>query len=280
MEEKIYCIYKHTTPSGKAYIGLTKNFKERCYQHKHKRGYNACPALSAAIDKYGWDNIKHEILISNLTLDQANRYEEFYIKEYDTLFPNGYNIREGGYQYKITEETKAKISKTLTGRKTDPEVVAKMTEYKRLPEQRKLAAEKQTGKKQSEETKLKKSIALKGKKHSEETRVRMSEAQKGKVVTQDTIDKQVFNQNKIRFIKENEIYIENKISEMGDDLIIVGKELQNLLGHKSMEPIKKRILDGKYPNSYRNEFKYNPRFMIPITDVKKYHSDMVVYYGI
>lgn len=94
-EETPYCIYKHTSPSGKVYIGKT------CRENLQKRflhegiGYRECSYFWKAIQKYGWDNIKHEILIEGLTKIQADEYEKMFIKEYKKL-KISYNLTEGG----------------------------------------------------------------------------------------------------------------------------------------------------------------------------------------
>ena len=113
MKEKLYCIYKHTSPSGKSYIGQTNDYKTRCHQHQKKY---SCPAFRDAIDKYTWDNFSHEILEENLTLEEANIFEELYITEYNTLSPNGYNLTTGGLNYKKSEETCKKISESILGK--------------------------------------------------------------------------------------------------------------------------------------------------------------------
>lgn len=117
MSNAIYLIYKHTSPSGKSYIGQTKNYNYRCWRHQKTKG---CIIFYNAIQKYGWDNFKHEILISGLTLDQANKYEEFYISEHNTLFPNGYNIKLGGLNNQISTETRRKMSVARTGKVFGP----------------------------------------------------------------------------------------------------------------------------------------------------------------
>ncbi len=92
-----YLIYCHTSPTGKKYIGQTNNYNRRCSEHKTTK---RCPAFHNAIIKYGWDNFKHEILVDGLTIEEANILEEFYIKKYNTLAPNGYNLQTGGFNSK------------------------------------------------------------------------------------------------------------------------------------------------------------------------------------
>ena len=74
-KERPYCIYRHTTPSGGTYIGKTrcKNLYGR-WGENGKRYFDA-PAFWKAIQKYGWDNIQHEILYEGLTKAEAATLE-------------------------------------------------------------------------------------------------------------------------------------------------------------------------------------------------------------
>ena len=89
---KPYVVYCHTSPSGKKYIGMSKNVKRRW--EANGKNYKMCTKFYNAIKKYGWENITHEILEENLTKEEAERLEEFYIKEFDTV-NNGYNMLKG-----------------------------------------------------------------------------------------------------------------------------------------------------------------------------------------
>lgn len=103
MSENNYTVYKHTTPSGKVYIGITKQKVEKrwlCghgYLNKNKNGEYSQKAFANAINKYGWNNIKHEILHSNLTKEEAEQKEIEMIAFYDsTNSSKGYNCLKGG----------------------------------------------------------------------------------------------------------------------------------------------------------------------------------------
>lgn len=55
--------------------------------------------MAKAIKKYGWDNIEHEVVASNLNKDEASNFERLLIsKLHSTVNENGYNIRMGGYE--------------------------------------------------------------------------------------------------------------------------------------------------------------------------------------
>lgn len=92
-----YIVYKYTNKiNGKVYIGQTKgSLKTRAGNNGYK--YQKCPYFYRAIQKYGWDNFNSEILDKNLTIEEANEKEKYYIHLYDsTNSNNGYNISIGG----------------------------------------------------------------------------------------------------------------------------------------------------------------------------------------
>ena len=114
-------IYKITnTITYKCYIGETTKAdpEKRWMQHKNtiKRGVG-CPALQNSVIKHGIDNFKFEILLICFDEDRF-KYEIEYIKKYNTLVPNGYNILEGGpggsfKGKKHSEETRKRMSENM-----------------------------------------------------------------------------------------------------------------------------------------------------------------------
>lgn len=109
-----YKVYKHTFPNGKFYIGITskKNVKERWGENGK---YYKSQFVYRAIQKYGWENIRHDILFENLTKEQAEQKEIELIAFYKSTNEKfGYNIENGGNtQGKMSEITRNKISKAL-----------------------------------------------------------------------------------------------------------------------------------------------------------------------
>lgn len=115
-----YCVYKHTAPNGKVYIGITG--VDPLLRWKNGKGYGCNKHFTNAIEHYGWGNIKHEILLSGLTEDEAKREEIELIKLYDSMnTEKGYNLHEGGnippsqLGVKQSEETKLKRALKLKG---------------------------------------------------------------------------------------------------------------------------------------------------------------------
>lgn len=91
---KTWIVYKHVSPSNKVYVGITSqsNIKRRWFRGS---GYNRCPIFMKAILKYGWDNIKHQVLFTNLTEARAKNLEKDLIRHYKNLNLS-YNITDGG----------------------------------------------------------------------------------------------------------------------------------------------------------------------------------------
>ena len=89
-----YKIYIHRNKiNGKVYIGQTKQPLKSRWNNGY--GYKQCTKFWNAIQKYGWDNFEHKLIEDNLTLDEANRKEQYYIQKYNSI-DNGYNISIGG----------------------------------------------------------------------------------------------------------------------------------------------------------------------------------------
>ena len=102
VDEKSWSVYLHTVPkeiSGydwdKYYVGITKRKPEYRWG-KNGNGYKR-QVFWNAIQKYGWDNIRHEVLFADLTLKDANEKEIALIKELNSnnrIY--GYNNTFGG----------------------------------------------------------------------------------------------------------------------------------------------------------------------------------------
>ena len=113
-----YCVYKHTFPNGKAYIGITCTGVERRWRNEGA-GYSRNTCIYRAIRKYGWDKVEHEILDEGLDEQTAKQREVWLIALYQTQDrEHGYNLTAGGEGvtgYHHTEEHKAKCSAVHMG---------------------------------------------------------------------------------------------------------------------------------------------------------------------
>lgn len=117
-----YILYEHRNKvNGKRYIGITNNKTKRWYgKGKH---YDGCKCFWSAIQKYGWDNFEHNVIIDGLTLEEANRLEILFIAMFRTREkPFGYNLAEGGANAPTmlgkhhSEETRQKMRDSALGR--------------------------------------------------------------------------------------------------------------------------------------------------------------------
>lgn len=62
---------------------------------RNGKGYETQGKIANAIKHFGWNNIKHEVLIDGLTQEQAEKIEALLIQAYDSI-ENGYNTSIGG----------------------------------------------------------------------------------------------------------------------------------------------------------------------------------------
>lgn len=181
-----WIIYMYTFPNNKRYIGKTCYSMNRRQRDSSWTGYKNCTLLWNAIQKYGVQNIKQDILFEDdMTDAEASRLEQICILLFKcnaNRFSNpsyGYNLTDGGEGVsgmkrkddahmnqvrkmiedrkgcKLTDEHKDKLSIAHTGKKRGP---------------------------MSDDTKRKISAANSKENMSEETRIRRSNSKKKKVI--------------------------------------------------------------------------------------------------
>ena len=116
-----YSVYVHIFPNGKRYVGITSQSPERRWKNGH--AYQNQPYIWNAINKYGWHNIKHEVLYIGLTKFEACAIEQKLIADWRTTEKEyGYNISLGGEPPRagrhLSEETRRKMSESHKGLNT------------------------------------------------------------------------------------------------------------------------------------------------------------------
>lgn len=147
--------------------------------------------LYPAFRKYGLEKFEFKIIC--ICFDEAcDDLEIYYISKFNSVVPNGYNLEKGGNKNKIIHpETCKKISIALTGKKHSEERRLKSSNSqkgKKWSEERKQKmSESRKGRKMnlSDEQRLKLSERLKGHPTSDLTRQRVSEANKKRVWTDE-----------------------------------------------------------------------------------------------
>ena len=131
-------IYKITSPTGRVYIGQTINFKKRLSQYKNIECKNQ-KFLYNSLIKHGFENHSIEILEETKT-DKLNELEIYYILLYKSNFSKnpenrGLNLSDGGNDIryinvgrKQSQSTIDKRIKALTGKKRTNEVKLKLSQ--------------------------------------------------------------------------------------------------------------------------------------------------------
>jgi group I intron endonuclease len=116
------------TVNGKQYVGQTQreDIHMRWKQHKCCDSKSIGTYIARAYKKYGIEKFKFQIIC--ICFDEAcNDFEIEYIKKFNTLAPNGYNLESGGGNSKHHPDTKKKISEASKGRKASDATRAKIS---------------------------------------------------------------------------------------------------------------------------------------------------------
>ena len=128
-----YIIYKYISPSGKIYIGQTcRTIFKRAGSNGTE--YKGSPHFYQAIQKYGLDNFRIDLLKWELTAEEADYWEIYYINAYQSNNKEyGYNILPGGSGFKYTELFKDKVIERMKNNNPmfNPEVCKKVHDKQR-----------------------------------------------------------------------------------------------------------------------------------------------------
>ena len=123
MAEENYKLYVHTSPSGRQYVGITRQEPaEKRWQHGAKNYANNV-YFCRAILKYGWENFSHEVICDGMSKEEAALAERMLISVLGTRAPYGYNETDGGFG--------APGSKANVGSKRTPQQRANMSEIQK-----------------------------------------------------------------------------------------------------------------------------------------------------
>lgn len=157
--------------NGKIYVGQTTvEVSQRWRSHKKAVGH-VDTRLYRAINKYGDSNFTVTDIANAGDRKSLDAAENYFITMYESCDrARGYNLREGGFHGRFSEEARQKMSAWQKGRKLTPEHRENISKgnagannafygKKHTPE----SLDKMRGRKRSEETKQKLSFARRGK---------------------------------------------------------------------------------------------------------------------
>lgn len=245
-----YSVYVHLFPNGKRYVGITSQSPPEKRWGKTGNCYKGQHPIDYAISKYGWENIKHEIIDNGLDELTAKQKEIYLIAEYKTFDRKfGYNVSLGGDI--VSDETRHKLSSI---RKGHP--VSEVTR-KKIGEANKVSLK---GNKLSEKTKQKMREANIGrshkgyKPHSKESFRKQSNSLKGHIVTLETREKirksntgkhcTLETRKKISDAQKNRTQEQKKVisEKLSKSLKLSGKERSEK---------RKKTMSIRYPNGYK-----------------------------
>lgn len=89
--------------NNKKYVGITNDYKKRWSNHRSMNSPSM--AIAKAIKKYGKENFKFELLEENVSIEDIDEKEQYYIQQLETHVSTGkgYNVSKGG-RYNICQE--------------------------------------------------------------------------------------------------------------------------------------------------------------------------------
>lgn len=179
---KEWAIYKIISPSFRVYIGITSNIDRRMKDYSNLR-CKSQKLLYSSLKKYGFNN--HSVnIIDSFIGDSAiaQKREMYWISEYKSNISrhpnvNGLNCVDGGigsFGYKMSDETKQKIRDANLGKRYSADVKRKLSEIRKgekinysMPKERKeFYSRLNSGRKHTEEAKIKIGLASAGNKHN------------------------------------------------------------------------------------------------------------------
>lgn len=112
-------IYILTSPSGKQYVGRDVNLPSRVKKHLSGKDPE-CRHVHKAIKKHGADAFDVEIIqYPGISHETLNAVERWWVRRLQTLSPSGYNLTEGGDGGKHSDETRQKISESVSKQVAD-----------------------------------------------------------------------------------------------------------------------------------------------------------------
>lgn len=176
--------------NGKIYIGQTiQTLEKRWKSHCSKGG--SLSYIKRAIFKYGQNNFSIFEIDRAFSLEELNDKEIYWIEYYKSTDKSiGYNIRVGGNNSKMSEESKEKLRRSHLGKKHSVETRRKLCEMRKnvSQETRNKMSLSRIGKVQSEETISKRRETMKNRKFTDEQKIEFLFAQKKRRYKEAKID--------------------------------------------------------------------------------------------
>lgn len=168
-------IYKAINKNnGKIYIGQTIfSLKKRIAGHLQEKRKSCL--FPAALRKYNIQSFDISVIDQASSKEVLDAKEKYWIATHNCKIPNGYNLTDGGEGhngYECSNETRARLSAAMKGN-------TNTFGYRATEETKAKKSKALIGKKRSDESRARMSMAQIGRKHSDESRTKMSIARMG-----------------------------------------------------------------------------------------------------
>ena len=233
-------------------IDLT-NWKKYVGQHHyHIEGqldpnYHGSGHIIKMIYKKRPETLKEVYLKTCYSQEELDECEKYYIKLFNTLYPNGYNLTEGGNGGVPSEETRRKLSEAKKGLQSGEKNPMFGKHHSEETKQKIGGVHK--GKHISEEQKKKLSVALKGRIMSDEHKKKIGEANKGKHHTEESKKKMSEAKKGLQSGEKHPMFGKHHSEEtkkkMSQNHYDCSGEKNPMFGKKLSEETKKKMSNAK-----------------------------------
>lgn len=116
----VFCVYViWCSVTNMYYVGVTRQ-KATARIKQHKKGKKQF--IDTEIKRIGWEgNWDWWLVEENIPAEMVTEREQYWVKFFNSVYPQGYNRTRGGLAYfDYSEDVCKKISKALTGKKRPP----------------------------------------------------------------------------------------------------------------------------------------------------------------
>lgn len=196
--------------TGKQYVGITGfSVRRRWRRHCNRAGWDKprngnCPALHAAIRKYGEDAFTCEPIFAGFDWQATLDAEIALIRVLRTKAPHGYNVTDGGEGQRgreVSDAERKRLGDISRGKKKSPETLARLSASLKGRTLSPQHVQTLRDRRMTEAQRAAMSLARKGrpfpskpgdwtgKKHTEATKQKMSAWQVGKILAAATKEK-------------------------------------------------------------------------------------------
>lgn len=205
--------------NNKKYVGQTINIEQRWKNHIKDSTKLVSRYLYRAMNKYGIENFKFEVIEDNIPINLVSEREVHWISELNTKAPNGYNMTDGGegsVGRKMSEHTKQVLLDYKKNNKVSEESRLKMStsqkeRYEKNPELKQKLSKKLKGIPKNSNENYVKAWESKSEKEKNDFQTKGVEARKVKILMLDIDNESTLKEfesvrSASRWIQENTDY--------------------------------------------------------------------------